>query len=428
MSSTARVPLGGSLYAALRTHRPDVPPLELTKGTLVATSHLIEQLLAEQPEPGLLISGFQRGEHWAEEHRRYARIAGDHDVVAVFAGQEPPRGWGIDHVGIRLEPTDPLAQEWFVLALGGGFAVTLCGLDGEVDRQASALEADRRFSVIWSFDPDLAATALDVVLDGLDAVAPERATHVRDRVRALRRTSPISAGSLAAGADAMVSGLLGRVERLRAHSLSLSRQIVDELEAQRLELAVQLHDGPIQHLTAAQLSVELAELLLADPADAGARAALAEGARELRSAIATSRAVLEGMRPSLLPDTDLPALLHTLAADVGADAEVRVALPSGLIRTDPAAAGLVHRAASELVENVRRHADAALRLLEVTAEGEDIIVRVRDAGPGGCPTVSPPGHFGLSGLRHRAELRGGGLRVDSDDRGTTVDVRIPRSP
>lgn len=38
---------------------------------------------------------------------------------------------GVDHVGLRLRTGDPLAQEWFVLALGPGLAVSLWGLDSD---------------------------------------------------------------------------------------------------------------------------------------------------------------------------------------------------------------------------------------------------------------------------------------------------------
>ena len=76
---------------------------------------------------------------------------------AVFAGREPMAELGADHVGLRLRTGDPLAQEWFVLALGPGLAITLCGLDG--DAHVAQLQPVR--------EPDLPVAA-DPVFDATD--------------------------------------------------------------------------------------------------------------------------------------------------------------------------------------------------------------------------------------------------------------------
>ena len=89
----------------------------MTKSTLVATSYLIASLVYAHPERCVLVSGFQHGRHWATERDRYLQLSDDHDVIALFAGQEPPAGSAVDHVGLRLRTGDPLAQEWFVLAV-----------------------------------------------------------------------------------------------------------------------------------------------------------------------------------------------------------------------------------------------------------------------------------------------------------------------
>jgi DICT domain-containing protein len=93
MATDPRIPVHASLFAALRARRPDVEPMQASKGTMVATSHLIEELVARSSSPSVLLSGFQHGRHWATERDRYLHLAGQHDVIAVFAGKEPPRTW-----------------------------------------------------------------------------------------------------------------------------------------------------------------------------------------------------------------------------------------------------------------------------------------------------------------------------------------------
>ena len=197
---------------------------------MVVTSHLIEELVATSPERAVLVSGFQHGRNWAVERDRYLDLAGHHDVIAVFAGQAPPAAWEVEHVGIRLDDGDPLTQEWFVLALGPGLAVTLCGLDSgdRLDSRGEppADDSDRLFEVLWSFDPDVAQAALGVVLDAVERSAPDRVGEVRealDRVPADR----VDAREVAHSADALVAGLVTRLEAARAREVAAVRRATE---------------------------------------------------------------------------------------------------------------------------------------------------------------------------------------------------------
>lgn len=72
-----------------------------------------------------------------------------------------------------------------MLALGPGLAVTLCGLDSDAHVTAAespVREEDRLFDVVWSLDPEVAATAAEVVVDALRRSAPEKAEEVRVRL------------------------------------------------------------------------------------------------------------------------------------------------------------------------------------------------------------------------------------------------------
>jgi len=219
-----RIPVGRSLFAALRERRPDVVPLHASKATLVATSHLVEDLVRRSPGPNVLLSGFQHGRHWAVERDRYLELAGAAEVIAVFAGEEPPPEWDTEHVGVRLRGGDALAQEWFVLALGPEVAVTLCGLDAVPPRAGDpADEADRLFETIWSFSPEVARSAAEVVLDAVAESAPDQVERVRGPMEAASGHS-LTAEVVSRGADEVLAGLLDRVERLRGREKSVERR------------------------------------------------------------------------------------------------------------------------------------------------------------------------------------------------------------
>jgi signal transduction histidine kinase len=211
-----RIVVEDSLFARLRAATPRLRVMSVTKSTLVATSHLIETLVQENEERCVLVSGFQHGRQWAAERDRYLTLAQEHDLVAVFAGREPVAASCADHVALRLRDGDPLAQEWFVLALGPGLAVTLCGLDGDArsPRARPVREADRVFDVVWSVDPHVAEVAARVVVEALERSAPERAAEVRDRLAAATRRPP-TPEEAARATDALLAGLVQRLERTR---------------------------------------------------------------------------------------------------------------------------------------------------------------------------------------------------------------------
>ena len=224
-----RIPVDASLFAALRARRPELVTARASKGTMVATSHLIEDLVARSPAPCVLLSGFQHGRHWAVERDRYLQLAGGNEVIAVFAGDEPPPGWEARHVGVRLRDGDPLTQEWFVLAIGPDIAVTLCGLDAGTHATPPGADptvddSDRLFEVIWSFDPDIAHAALDVVVDAVAEAAPDRVDAVRSAVAGAREAE-VDAAAVARSADHLVAGLVGRLERSRAIERATARQM-----------------------------------------------------------------------------------------------------------------------------------------------------------------------------------------------------------
>ena len=211
-----RLAVEDSLFDLLRVGYPDVPVMSVTKSTLVATSHLIETLVYDHDERCVLVSGFQHGRHWAAERDRYLQLGKGNDVIAVFAGQEPLAGLGVDHVGLRLRTGDPLAQEWFVLALGPGMAVTLCGLDSDahIAESSPVREADRLFDVVWSVDPQVAAVAGQVVVEALRRSAPDRAEQVQQRLAQASQRPPTPTEA-ARATDLLLAGMVQRLESTR---------------------------------------------------------------------------------------------------------------------------------------------------------------------------------------------------------------------
>jgi NarL family two-component system sensor histidine kinase YdfH len=86
------------------------------------------------------------------------------------------------------------------------------------------------------------------------------------------------------------------------------------------------------------------------------------------------------------------------------------------------------RTAGEGLTNIARHAQARQVWLTLCQETQEITLRVRDDGIGFDPATATRGngHYGLIGLRERAQLAGGALDIASaPGAGTTLTLRLP---
>jgi len=96
----------------------------------------------------------------------------------------------------------------------------------------------------------------------------------------------------------------------------------------------------------------------------------------------------------------------------------------------PARQEEVHRIAAEALANAFRHAQARNIEVEIRYEERQFRLRIRDDGKGVDPEVLSAGrregHFGLHGMKERAEIADGKLEIWSrDGSGTEIDLTIP---
>jgi signal transduction histidine kinase len=92
----------------------------------------------------------------------------------------------------------------------------------------------------------------------------------------------------------------------------------------------------------------------------------------------------------------------------------------------------IYRIAAEALRNAFRHAQASQIEVEIGYGEKQFTLHVRDDGRGIDRDVlggdGRQGHFGLHGMRERAELVGGKLTVWSQpDSGTEIELIIPAS-
>lgn len=199
-------------------------------------------------------------------------------------------------------------------------------------------------------------------------------------------------------------------------------------EEERRRLARELHDDTIQALIALKHRMQLAEKTLRDPSG---RKALQDLEALAEQTIENLRRLTRALRPIYLEDLGLVTALEMLAREVEQASGVRVLFQQiGLEkRLDPRVELALYRIAQEALNNVVRHSRA--HQVQVLIRFDDqVVLEVRDDGIGFLLPSSPTdfatrGHFGLLGMRERAELIGARLEVESaPGTGTRVRVRV----
>ena len=218
----------------------------------------------------------------------------------------------------------------------------------------------------------------------------------------------------------------------------LLKQILSAREEEQRRIARDLHDGIGQSLTSLLLGLRAAAEV---PTFAEARARLGELRDITASLLDEVRKLARGLRPIVLDDLGLLAVLERYAADYthAHGIAVDVYAPDlALARLPAAVETALYRIAQETLTNVLKHAAAKAVSLVVRRElggvthgASGIHLTVEDDGCGfdSDALLQVPGTgkgLGLLDIRERAALLNGSFTVESQPgSGTTVHVCIP---
>jgi signal transduction histidine kinase len=299
--------------------------------------------------------------------------------------------------------------------------------------------------VIWQVAMRLSAGQIVAFLVGLQAVigltlTPALPSAPDDRTQLL----------VFGVACAAVIGLVGPARRRLNHRRQVAARLTqlagltNELERQvaqvralgvaveRTRIAREIHDDLGHHLVLLNIQLQLVDDSIAeDPA-----AALDQ--------LCSTRGQLHEAWSSVLDTADLALALDgaALAPALGWLADqcraltatsIRLEITGDITSLQPAVACAIYRGAQEGLTNVCKYARARHADVIVAYDGRVAQVRVRDDGLGDSPisahiTAGAAGHFGLVGVRERAELLGGSAAAGPlPEGGFELCMSIPNS-
>jgi signal transduction histidine kinase len=221
-----------------------------------------------------------------------------------------------------------------------------------------------------------------------------------------------------------------RVRRI-AHEFDLR---LDERVGERTRVARELHDTLLQTFHGVLFRFQAAVNMLPEhPAEA--KQNLDRAIDRAAQAITEGRDAIQDLRVSTVVTNDLAVAISTLgdelaASGVNGNGTVLDVVVEGTSRDlHPILRDDIFRIAGEALRNAFRHAHARRIEVELTYDDRQFRLQVRDDGKGidrAILTDQRLGHFGLPGMRERAELVGGRLDVWSEaGAGTEIDLTIP---
>jgi signal transduction histidine kinase len=239
----------------------------------------------------------------------------------------------------------------------------------------------------------------------------------------------------------VLSSILDITERKRAEEelrQAQAAQFEINLETrvrERTRIARELHDTLLQNFHGLLLRFQsVLKMLPERPQEARRR--LHSALDQAAEAITDARNAIQGLRSLASETGDLARAITAVGEELTAQSTdpdspaLQVEVEGAPRPLNPVVRDEVYRIAGEALRNAFRHAQARRIAVEIRYGEGQFRLRVRDDGKGlddqAVRRAAAAGHFGLPGMRERAENVGGRLEVRSRiDSGTEVELSIP---
>lgn len=200
------------------------------------------------------------------------------------------------------------------------------------------------------------------------------------------------------------------------------------ISRERNRLARELHDTLAHSLSAVTVQLGAVEMLWESSPET-AKTLLTQADESARTGLDEARRALQALRASPLEDLGLVLALEALAKEAAerTGAQLHLDVPrEKLTFLEPHIEQSIYRVAQEALENSVRHAEATTLWVRLVHSAQQLQLTIQDDGQGFDQSQSAPtGHYGVAGMKERASVIGGVLRVESSvQEGTVVQLVV----
>jgi len=220
------------------------------------------------------------------------------------------------------------------------------------------------------------------------------------------------------------------IYRLRLHQLTeqMNRRFEERL-AERTRIAQDLHDTLLQGFLSASMQLHVADKQL--PSDSPAKPLVGRVLGLMEQVTDEGRTTLKALRSTSGNSTDLAQSFSAIQEELSSEERIdyRVTVEGWSRPLHPVIRDEVYHIGREALVNAFRHSRAKAIEVELEYGLKQLRLLVRDDGRGIDQQVlrsGREGHWGIPGMRERAEEIGANLKLWSrEGAGTEVELSIP---
>ncbi|KYP81104.1 sensor histidine kinase [Ferroacidibacillus organovorans] len=201
------------------------------------------------------------------------------------------------------------------------------------------------------------------------------------------------------------------------------------LEEERRRIARDLHDGPAQVLTNISMKLDVIEQMI-DSHPEMAKVQVNQLHKRVGAVVNEIRHLIYDLRPIAIDEIGLFEAVKELCKQLEKNWSIPILMTMDEIvfssEIAPAKQVAIYRLIKEILNNVKKHAKARTIDVLISKNGGDLVVDIKDNGIGFDTSYTPPGHYGIIGMKERAAYLGGTLEIHSSiGQGSTFIIQVP---
>lgn len=287
------------------------------------------------------------------------------------------------------------------------------GMNRAAERISGFSLAELRGQVVWQLF-NLEPSQAELARERIEQLISGEVERVADPFRFIRKDGSVchaeTQTSLLRRPDGKPGGFVTTAvdvtERMRLES-----ELVRIVEDEQTRIGNDLHDGLGQMLTGAATLLEI----LTGALDGRQKQDGLRVYEILREAVSETRRISHGLSPAAVKNRGLAGGLKLLAENVNAAGQVRSLsdIDTSIRLSDPVQETHLYRIAQEALSNAVRHSGTDLVKITLRRHDGECVLEVRDRGTGFDPSHPKSDGIGLRVMRHRANIIGANLSIDT---------------
>ena len=224
------------------------------------------------------------------------------------------------------------------------------------------------------------------------------------------------------------------LDTLKSQQLQVEQllaQVVLAQEEERKRISLDLHDSVAQWLVAASYHVQTCRHILSGNSNTKVQEELISLDSTLTQSLKELRRVVIGLRPPALDELGLTHALRKSVEDLQADGlEGKFTEIGSPYRLPSSVEIAAYRVIQEALNNIRKHAGATKVNVRLQFMKEKLLVDINDNGKGfdlprTMDRAGEVGNVGLVGMKQRAEMLGGDIKINTSEDGTNIILTLP---